>query len=284
MNYLQTAREFKYKKRLGQNFLIDSNIIEAISNAIALNKEETILEIGAGLGFVTNSIANKVKKVIAIEIDADAIEYLTKLDHLNIDIISEDILKLDLSTLTKEKIKVIANIPYYITSPILVHLIGEIDDIQHTNRELISEIVIMVQKEVGKRILATHESKNKEWGALSILLNYWTEPQLIKNVNKTSFWPRPKVDSSILHLKIREKPVVKVLDATILKKIVKACFNFRRKTLKNSLFLSGFSSNIITKAFSETELNVKIRGESLSIEELAALSDIIYKLSHEEHN
>ncbi|MEW5822468.1 MAG: 16S rRNA (adenine(1518)-N(6)/adenine(1519)-N(6))-dimethyltransferase RsmA [Cyanobacteriota bacterium] len=284
MNYLQTAREFKYKKRLGQNFLIDSNVIEAISSAITLNKEETILEIGAGLGFVTNSIADKVKKVIAIEIDTDAIEYLKKLNHSNIDIISEDILKLDLSTLTKEKVKVIANIPYYITSPILVHLIGEIDDIQHANRELISEIVIMVQKEVGKRILATHESKNKEWGALSILLNYWTEPQLIKDVSKTSFWPRPKVDSSILHLRIRENPVVKVLDTRILKKIVKACFNFRRKTLKNSLFLSGFSSNIITKAFRETELNDKIRGESLSIEELATLSDIIYQLSQEEHN
>jgi 16S rRNA (adenine1518-N6/adenine1519-N6)-dimethyltransferase len=284
LNYLKIAKEFKAKKRLGQNFLIDSNIIDLISDTVCETKNETIIEIGSGLGFITNSIAAKAKKVIAVEIDNNAIEYLKKLTHSNIDIISEDILKIDFSTIVNEKVKVIANIPYYITSPILLHLIGEIDDTEHNNRKQISEIIIMVQQEVGKRIIASHESKNKEWGALSVLLNYWTTPELIQHVSKNSFWPSPKVDSSILKLTIRETPLIEAKNPSLLRKIVKASFNFRRKTLKNSLFLSGFSSNIISKAFTEIGFNDKIRGESLSINELGVLSDVIFKLSQEEED
>ena len=283
LDYLKIAKNFKAKKRLGQNFLIDEEIIDFIVDTSEIKPEETIIEIGSGLGFVTTKLSQKAKKVIAIEIDTDIIDYLRLLKLNNVDIINKDILKVDFSSLVNNPTKIIANIPYYITTPILLHLLGEIDNINHTNRNLVSEIIIMVQYEVGKRIVATNISKNKEWGALSVLINYWSVPTIVKEVNAKSFWPSPKVNSAILHLKTRSEPMVKVLDPKIFRRVVKASFNFRRKNLKNSLICSGFSHNIVNQALEQLSIDQNTRGESFSINQFATLSDSIFNLQNMEN-
>lgn len=278
MNYKEIAKKFKTKKRLGQNFLVDPQILDFIVETANPQQDETIIEIGPGLGFVSRLLAEKCNRLIAIELDNDAIKYLQTLNIPNLELISQDVLNVDFSTLVDKKVKVVANIPYYITTPILVHLLGEIEQLQYKNREHISEIVLMVQKEVGKRLIATHESKNKEWGAISILAQYWSEIEYLKTVDHTSFWPKPKVESAILKFTVRPEPLVIVKDAKCLRKVVKACFNFRRKTLKNGLALSGFSADIVNEAFNHLGHTDNIRGEKLSIEELARLSDEITNL------
>lgn len=281
MSHLDIAKKFKAKKKLGQNFLIDPDILSFIAKTASLNNNETVIEIGPGLGFVTELLAKNAGRVIGIEIDPLAIEHLKALKINNLEIIQKDVLEVDFSTLVSSPTKVVANIPYYITSPILVHLVGEVIDLTHSNRKLISEVFIMVQKEVAKRMIATQDSKNKEWGALSVLLRYWTSSEIIKTVSKESFWPVPKVDSAIVKLNILDEPRVKVLDPVCFQRVVRASFNFRRKTLKNSLFLSGFSVTIVKKALEEIGLNDKVRGESLSIEKLALLSDRLFVLQQD---
>lgn len=278
MNYKEIAKNFKTKKRLGQNFLVDPHVLEFIVTTANPQKDETIIEIGPGLGFVSRLLAEKCETLIAIELDKDAIKYLENMKIPNLRLINEDVLNVDFSTLTDKKVKVVANIPYYITTPILVHLLGEIEQIEYKNREHISEVVLMVQKEVGKRLIATHESKNKEWGAISILAQYWSDIEYLKTVSSTSFFPKPKVESAILKFKVRQEPLIKAKDAKCLRKVVKASFNFRRKTLKNSLSLSGFSGEIINKAFENLDFTDNIRGEALSIEQLVNLSDEITSL------
>ena len=242
MDYISRAKKFRAKKSLGQNFLVDASAIKTIIESASLSKDDTVIEIGAGLGFVTEQIAPKVKKVFAVEIDKAAIVELKKLPFENIEIIEQDILKTDISEIANnKKIKIIANIPYYITSPILAHLLGEIDDEENKNRKSISEIILMVQYEVAKRICATHESQNKEYGSLSILCNFYSDTKYIKKVSKKSFFPSPKVDSAILKITPNDDAKYKVLDKKLLKKIITSTFQARRKTLKNVLLIGGFS-------------------------------------------
>ena len=281
MNYLEIAKKYKTKKSLGQNFLVDRNVLNTIIEAVNPEKDEIIVEIGAGLGFVTKLLAEKAGKVFAIEIDRNAIAHLSGLNIDNVEIIDENVLNINFSKFSNDKVKVVANIPYYITSPILLHLLGELDEPDHINRKYISEIVIMVQKEVGQRMMATCKSKNKEWGALSVLINYWTRPVFIAEVKNTSFWPVPRVDSVVIKLEMRKEPLFKPINAEYFKKTVKTVFNFRRKTLKNSLLLAGISSNIVSETLKELKLNDRVRGESLSIEELIKLSDKLYLMNKE---
>lgn len=278
MNYKEIAKKFKTKKRLGQNFLVDPQVLEFIVQTAHPQKDETIVEIGPGLGFVSRLLAEKCGTLIAIELDHDAISYLESLNIPNLKLINQDVLNVDFSTLTDKKVKVVANIPYYITTPILVHLLGEIEQLHYQNREHISEITLMVQKEVGKRLIATHESKNKEWGAISILAQYWSDIEYLKTVSPSSFFPKPKVESAILKFNVRQEPLINSKDPKCLRKVVKASFNFRRKTLKNALSLSGFSGETINKAFENLEFTDNIRGEALSIQQLVNLSDEIASL------
>lgn len=272
MNYIQRARQFKTKKRLGQNFLVDENIIQKIIDEASLNTDDTIIEIGAGAGFVTEKIAEIVKKVIAIELDENAIEVLKELPNKNIEIVHQDILKTDISELVDSPVKIIANIPYYITSPIIAHLLGEIDDFNNKNRQGIKEIILMVQYEVAKRIVADEKSPSKDYGLLSILVNYWAETEFICKVPAKSFYPAPKVDSALIKLKIRQKPLVEVENTKLFRKIIKAAFGTRRKTLKNALMQSGFPAEIILKALEKTNINPDRRGETLSMEEYRILT------------
>ena len=275
MNYLQRAKQFKTKKRLGQNFLVDESIISKIISEAALNTDDTVIEIGAGAGFVTEKLAAIAKRVIAIELDEDAIDVLQSLPYKNIEIIHQDILKTDISALVQEPIKIIANIPYYITSPIIAHLLGEVDDPVNKNSKCIKEIILMVQYEVAKRIVANEKSPSKDYGLLSILANYRAESEFICKVPSKSFYPAPKVDSALIKLKIRQKPLVEVENPKLFRKIIKAAFGTRRKTLKNALLQGGFSGEVLSKAFEESGINSDRRGETLSMQEYKILTQAI---------
>ena len=270
LNYTIRAKKFRAKKTLGQNFLIDSNVVEFISDFAT--SEDEVLEIGPGLGFVTERLVENAKKVIALEIDKDAIKILNKnlSNYPNFSLIERDILKTNIDDLDfkDEKIKVIANIPYYITSPILVHLLGEIDDLNNKNRKRISEMILMVQLEVANRIVATENSKNKEYGKLSILSQMYSEPEIIKIVKKSSFSPQPKVDSALVRFKIQDKPKVEL--TRLLRKTINAIFSARRKNIKNSLQQGGFLG--VEEALLRANIDKNLRGESLSIEKIREIA------------
>src|SRR5574344_1151363 len=273
MNYFERAKKFRAKKRLGQNFLIDEAIISDIIDFADIKKEETVVEIGAGLGFVTEQLVNFAQKVIAIELDEDAIKILSKIPANNLEILHQDILKTVFSKLSEKKVKVIANIPYYITSPILVHLLGEIDDFCNKNRKMIDEIILMVQYEVAKRIVAKENAPSKEYGTLSILAQFFADCEILKKVSKKSFFPSPKVESALVKIKVTNKPKVETTDYKALRRVVKACFATRRKNIKNSLLNAGFSKDIIEKAFLELNISSNERGETFSIEKMKNLSE-----------
>ena len=173
VDYLQRAKFFKTKKRLGQNFLINADVIDAILDYANISKDDIVLEIGPGVGFVTEQLVKYAKKVIAIELDEEAISELKKLECDNLEIVHQDILKTDLAELASgERLKIVANIPYYITSPIIAHLLGEIDDMANKNRAVIDDIILMVQEEVANRIVATEKSPAKQYGLLTILSQF----------------------------------------------------------------------------------------------------------------
>lgn len=275
MDYLQRAKFFRTKKRLGQNFLINPDVISDIIDFAKITKEDTVLEIGPGVGFVTEQLVKQAKKVIAVELDEEAIKELQKLDCDNLEIIHNDILKTDLSELCEGEIKVVANIPYYITSPIIAHLLGEIDDLNNKNRAKIKDIILMVQEEVARRIVATENSPSKQYGLLTILSQFWADCSIIRLVGRKSFYPAPKVNSALVSLKVRKEPLIKLEDYTHFRKTIKAGFSQRRKTLKNCLLGASFEREKIVNAIQELGLDENIRGEKLSIEQFGKLSELL---------
>ena len=274
-DYFLRAKLFKTKKRLGQNFLVDDSVIERILEEVSI--DDTILEIGPGAGFVTENLVKKAKRVYAVEIDEDAIEALQHIRMQNFHLIHNDILKTQLKDLEDTKFKVIANIPYYITSPILAHLLGEIDDLNNENRNHISEIILMVQWEVAQRLIADENSPSKQYGLLSILTQFNADVELIQKVGRRSFYPAPKVDSALVRITINKDPKVKVSDYTFLRRVIKACFATRRKNLKNSLINAGFNKEAVSVTLQKLNLNENVRGETLSIDEFAQLSEELKK-------
>ncbi len=277
-DYLQRAKFFRTKKRLGQNFLIDSNVIDDIIEYANIKTDDTVLEIGPGIGFVTEQLIKRAKKVIAVELDNDAINVLQKLEANNLEIVHQDILKTDLTSLIScndIKVKVVANIPYYITSPIIVHLLGEIDDLNNKNRNCINGIILMVQDEVAKRMCAYPGAENKAYGLLSILSQFWADCKIVRFVDKRFFYPAPKVNSSVVKLDIREEPLLKLSDYKHFRRVVKAAFSQRRKTLKNCLVQFGYSKEAIESAFNKCVLQENIRGEKLSIQQFGELSEAL---------
>ncbi len=277
VDYLQRAKFFRTKKRLGQNFLINPDVISDIIDFAKITKDDVVLEIGPGVGFVTEQLVKHAKKVIAIELDEEAIKELEKLEADNLEIIHNDILKTDLSTLTDENIKIVANIPYYITSPIIAHLLGEIDDLENKNRNKIIDIILMVQEEVARRIVATEKSPSKQYGLLTILSQFWADCSIIRLVGRRSFYPAPKVNSALVSLKVRKTPLLELSDYTHFRKTIKAGFSQRRKTLKNCLLSSGFEKEKIVSAMNKLGLDENIRGEKLSIENFGKLSEELLK-------
>ena len=275
MDYLQRAKFFRTKKRLGQNFLVNPDVIADIIDFAQITKDDVVLEIGPGVGFVTEQLVKHAKKVIAIELDEEAIKELEKLDCDNLQIIHNDILKTDLSDLCEEKIKVVANIPYYITSPIIAHLLGEIDDLENKNRNKIVDIILMVQEEVARRIVATENSASKQYGLLTILSQFWADCSIIRLVGRRSFYPAPKVNSALVSLKVRKEPLLKLSDYKHFRKTIKAAFSQRRKTLKNCLVGAGFDKEKVAHVISQMNLDENIRGEKLSIAQFGELSELL---------
>lgn len=277
VDYLQRAKFFRTKKRLGQNFLINPDVIDDILEQANITKEDVVVEIGAGAGFVTEQLVKYAKKVIAIELDEDAIKELEKIPCDNLQIIHQDILKTDLSNLCDEKIKIVANIPYYITSPIIAHLLGEIDDLNNSNRNKIVDIILMVQEEVARRVVANETSPSKQYGLLTILSQFWAECSIFRLVGRKSFYPAPKVNSALIYMKVRTEPLLKLSDYKHFRRTIKAAFSQRRKTLKNCLVSNGFSPEKVKEALKKLNLEENIRGEKLSIAQFGELSELLLK-------
>lgn len=263
--------DFKFSKGLGQNFLLDENVLDKIVEAAQI--ESGVLEVGPGFGVLTNKLAEKADKVVSVEIDRKLIPVLeyTLSEHDNVKIVEKDILKIDLHELIAEEfgkanISVAANLPYYITTPIITKLIEE--------KLPINNIVVMVQKEVAQRICAS--PGKKDYGAISVLCQYYTQPEIITTVPAGSFMPPPKVDSAVLNMKLRNKPPVTPKNEEYFFKVVKAAFAQRRKTLVNCLSNGlGTDKYVAVEAIRQCGLSADIRGERLSIKEFADLSDIL---------
>ncbi len=265
--------EFAFQKKFGQNFLIDEGIVNKIVREAGVTKDDFVLEIGPGIGTMTQLLCEQAGGVAAVEIDTNLIPILkeTLAEYDNVTIINEDILKVDIKKLAEEKnggkpIKVVANLPYYITTPIIMGLFE--------SNVPIDSITVMVQKEVADRMQVGPGTK--DYGALSLAVQYYSKPQVVINVPPECFIPRPNVGSAVIRFTRYKEPPVKVKDEKLMFKLIRASFNQRRKTLANGLNNSpeiNFSKEEITAAIESLHKGPSIRGEALTLSEFAALSD-----------
>lgn len=270
--------QFHFQKKFGQNFLIDTSVLERIIAAAEISSEDCVLEIGPGIGTMTQYLAENAGSVIAVEIDKALIPILeeTLAPYENVTVIQGDILKLDIRELAEKyaagkPLKVVANLPYYITTPIIMGLFEK--DIP------LSGITVMVQKEVAERMQA--KPGTKDYGALSLAVQYYAEPRIAANVPPNCFMPRPTVGSAVIHLKCLEIPPVKVKDEKFMFDLIRAAFNQRRKMLPNALMgagIPGLTKENIAKALSEIGIPETIRGEKLSLKDFASLSNLLGSL------
>ena len=270
---------FKFSKSLGQNFLIDDNVIDRILEGARLSETDKIIEVGPGIGTLTREMGKVAENVVSIEIDKTLIPILkeTLADLDNVEVVNEDILKVDVQGLIKEKlsggpVKLVANLPYYITTPIVMKFLEE--DIP------VTDIVVMVQKEVADRMNA--KPSTKDYGALSVAVQYYCDTEIVAKAPRHMFMPQPNVDSTVIGLHVREEKKYNVDNEDIFFKTVKASFGQRRKTLLNSLGGLGFlSKDQIKVALQEANIDEKRRGETLSIEEFASLSNAVNRIHNE---
>lgn len=266
---------FKFSKSLGQNFLIDGNIINKIVDAAEIDQNTGVIEIGPGFGTLTQGLCKRAKKVVAIELDKSLIEvHKETLNYDNIKIIYDDFMKVDVDKLIEEEfegmdVKLVANLPYYITTPIIMKILEE--------KFKISKIVVMVQKEVAERLNA--KPNTKEYGAISLAVQYRANTSIAMIVPGSVFMPRPKVDSAVISLSILKEPRIKVQDEKMLFSVVRASFGQRRKTLLNSL------SNIlkcpkeqIKEVLENVNISPTVRGETLTLEQFGKIADELYKI------
>ena len=265
--------QFAFQKRFGQNFLIDAHVLEKIVSAAGITKDDCVLEIGPGIGTMTQYLAESAGQVITVEIDTNLLPILTDTlkDYSNVKVINQDILKVDINELVKEynngrPIKVVANLPYYITTPIIMGLFE--------SNVPIDNITVMVQKEVADRMQVGPGSK--DYGALSLAVQYYASPYIVANVPPNCFIPRPNVGSAVIRLTRYQEPPVQVKDPKLMFKLIRASFNQRRKTLQNGLNNSpeiSFSKEEITKAIESLGVSPSVRGEALSLEQFAQLAN-----------
>ena len=269
---------FNFQKKFGQNFLIDTRVLERIIEAAEITKEDCVLEIGPGIGTMTQYLAESAREVIAVEIDKMLIPILgdTLSEYDNVTVINNDILKVDIGKIVEEKnggrpIKVVANLPYYITTPIIMGLFE--------SHVPLKSITIMVQKEVADRMQVGPGTK--DYGALSLAVQYYAKPQIVANVPPNCFIPRPNVGSAVIRLTRYDAPPVEVKDEKLMFALVRASFNQRRKTLVNGLSNAPelhLSKEKIMQALEKMELPSTVRGEALTLEQFAQLSNIITAL------
>ena len=267
---------FNFQKKFGQNFLIDTNILEKIIDSAEITKEDCVLEIGPGIGTMTQYLAERAGEVVAVEIDKNLIPILsdTLSPYDNVTIINEDILKVDINKLCEEKnggkpIKVVANLPYYITTPIIMGFFE--------SHVPLKSITVMVQKEVADRMQVGPGTK--DYGALSLAVQFYAKPEVVCQVPPTCFIPKPGVGSAVIRLSRYEEPPVKVQDENKMFALIRAAFNQRRKTLVNALGNAAginLSKETVANALDEMSLSPTIRGEALTLEQFARLSDLLF--------
>ena len=261
---------FKFSKSLGQNFLIDDSVPRDIVSGAEVCKDDLVIEIGPGVGTLTAQLLNTAKRVVAIELDNDLIPILSQElgDNQNFTLIHNDALKVDFNEIIgdEQSVKLVANLPYYVTTPIIVKLLKE--------KYNFKSLTIMIQKEVAERMAA--EQGNKDYGALSLLVQYYCNTEIVRKVPPACFIPRPKVDSIVIRLEKLDNPRVEVQNEKLFFDIIRNAFNMRRKTLWNGVKNIGLPKEKLEEAFSEANVDPKRRGETLSIEEFAALADAIY--------
>lgn len=266
---------FSFRKRFGQNFLIDEHVLDKIVDAALIEEDDGVIEIGPGIGTMTQLLCERAAKVVAIEIDRDLIPILddTLSEYSNVKVINADVMKTDISRLIEEefkgrKVRVVANLPYYITTPIVMNLLE--------NRYPIESITIMVQKEVAERMRAVPGTK--DYGALSLAVQYYADTYIAANVPPNCFIPRPNVGSAVIRLTVLKESQMDVSDEKRMFEIIRASFNQRRKTLANAVAnYAGlsFSRSDVENALIKMELPVTVRGESLNLQQFAALSNIL---------
>ena len=274
---------FSFQKKFGQNFLIDTHVLDKIIRSAEITKDDFVLEIGPGIGTMTQYLAFAAREVVAVEIDKALIPILedTLSGYDNVTVINEDVLKLDIVKLAQERnggkpIKVVANLPYYITTPIIMGLFESHVPVQ--------SITVMEQKEVADRMQVGPGTK--DYGALSLAVQYYAKPYIAANVPPNCFMPRPKVGSAVIRLECHEEPPVQVKDEKLMFRIIRASFNQRRKTLANGLKNSpeiSLSREGIEQAIAELGKGASVRGEALNLEEFATLSNIVGRLQQEEN-
>lgn len=274
---------FSFQKKFGQNFLIDTHVLDKIIRSAEITKDDFVLEIGPGIGTMTQYLACAAREVVAVEIDKALIPILedTLSSYDNVTVINEDVLKMDIVKLAQERnggkpIKVVANLPYYITTPIIMGLFESHVPVQ--------SITVMVQKEVADRMQVGPGTK--DYGALSLAVQYYAKPYIAANVPPNCFMPRPKVGSAVIRLECHEEPPVQVKDEKLMFRIIRASFNQRRKTLANGLKNSpeiSLSREGIEQAIAELGKGASVRGEALNLEEFAILSNIVGRLQQEEN-
>ncbi len=266
---------FNFQKKFGQNFLIDTHVLDKIIEKANITKEDFVLEIGPGIGTMTQYLCEEAGEVAAVEIDSNLIPILkdTLSEYSNIEIVHGDILKVDIGALAREKnqgkpIKVVANLPYYITTPIIMGLFE--------SHVPIDSITVMVQKEVAERMQASPGTK--DYGALTLAVRYYAKPEIVANVPPNCFMPRPKVGSAVIRLKRHEHPIVQVEDEKLMFDLIRASFNQRRKTLVNGLNNAPgifLGKEKIQECLKELSVSETIRGEALTLEQFARLSNIM---------
>ena len=267
---------FDFRKRFGQNFLVDENVILRTLEAAEITKDDVVIEIGPGIGTLTQYLAEAAFRVIAVEIDRDLVRILqdTLSDYDNVEIINKDVLKVDLNEVSEEyraqghPLKIAANLPYYITTPILMHLFG---------RKVAAEsVTVMVQQEVAERMTAG--SGTKEYGALSLAVQYYSRPEIVMTVPPSSFYPPPKVTSAVVHMQLFRDPPVRAMDEELLMRVIRAAFGQRRKTLVNALAGAPgvpAGKEKIAESLRALDLPPAVRGEALDLEQFARLTDLL---------
>lgn len=264
---------FKFTKSLGQNFLIDDNIVDKIVAGAGIGPSDKIIEVGPGIGTLTREMASRAEALMAVEIDKNLIPILTDTlgDYENVKIVNEDIIKADIRGLIDENldggpVKLVANLPYYITTPIIMRFLEE--DIN------VTDIVVMVQKEVAERMNA--QPGGKDFGALSVAVQFYCDTEIVAKVPRHLFVPQPNVDSIVIALRVRPERKYRVDSEDLFFKVVKAAFGQRRKTLLNSIASMGnLSKDMVKEALEEAGIDPKRRGETLSLDEFANLSNVI---------
>ncbi len=268
--------QFDFRKKYGQNFLVDNSILDKIVEAADITRDDCILEIGPGIGTMTQRLAEKAGRVVAVEIDKNLMPILaeTLADYGNVTVLNEDILKVDVGEIARQNggkpLKVVANLPYYITTPIIMSLLE--------SRAPVRSVTVMVQKEVAERMKVGPGSK--EYGALSLAVQYYAKPEIITKAPAACFMPKPKVDSTVVRLSLYEEPPVKVKDESRLFAVIRASFNQRRKTLANGLANAGdlgLNRRQAEEALAAMGLSPQVRGETLTLEQFAELSDRLYE-------